>query len=388
MPETLCRHFNGYKPCGKNTECSRAACAHYSARGPNILLIHLEALGAVVRSTSLLKAIRRAYPGAQITWITKTPQLLENLEVERVLGLNAEDLLKLSALSFDTALVVDKSMAAAGLLRHTRVNKVRGFVIDAFSGAVIPANREAEELWQLGLSDHLKFNVNQKSEQRLTHEALNLGSYRRDEYEIRLSASERALSAQRRKLWSPMGAPIVGINTGCSETLPNKRLSLEGHRRLIEAVRSHPRLGLLPIVLLGGPEDSERNGSIGEGFGGAVITSPTTRGLRDGLASVAACDLVFTGDSLGMHMAIGLKRWVVAWFGPSCASEIDLYDRGQKILTSVSCSPCWKRVCQQSVMCYDQVDFQAATAALAQGLDWLTSSTKPHFPETFSSPSL
>ena len=45
-----------------------------------------------------------------------------------------------------------------------------------------------------------------------------------------------------------------------------------------------------------------------------------------------ACDIVVSGDSLGMHMAIGLKKWVVAWFGPTCHQEIDLYDRGAKFL--------------------------------------------------------
>src|SRR6185437_6089748 len=96
---------------------------------------------------------------------------------------------------------------------------------------------------------------------------------------------------------------------------------------------------------------------------------------------------VFSGDSLGMHMAIGLKKWVVAWFGPTCPQEIELYGRGRKILTQAPCSPCWKRVCQQEKMCYDQVDFEQTVNALLEGWKWLTSSSKPHTPEISFSPS-
>jgi heptosyltransferase-2 len=356
--------------------------------GERILVVHLEALGAVLRSTSLLAAIHRKYPGAHVTWVTKAPaqHLLQGLpQIDRILTLSADDLLKLRALEFDVALMIDKSLPACGVLAHTKARKVYGFVADR-AGAIVPANFAAEELWELGLSDHKKFFVNQKSEQHLVHEALALGPYTRDEYQIALTLSERELARSRRGQWQAGRRPIIGINTGCSPALPHKKLSVDGHRRLIQEIRSHEGLKDCRIVLLGGPEDTERNALIGNGL--AVIQSPTEKGLRDGLASVEACDLVFTGDSLGMHMAIGLHKWVVAWFGPSCAQEIELYGRGEKILTKAPCSPCWKRVCEKPVMCYDQIDFSQAVVATAKGLNWLTSSSKPHSLATSFSPSL
>jgi heptosyltransferase-2 len=167
--------------------------------------------------------------------------------------------------------------------------------------------------------------------------------------------------------------------------LPAKKLSVDGHRQLIRFLLRDARFEGCPIVLLGGPEDTERNAEIAKDL--PVIQSPTTRGLRDGLISVEACDLVFTGDSLGMHMAIGLRKWVVAWFGPTCAQEIDLYGRGQKIRTFASCSPCWKKACGMERMCYDQVHFAQGLQALAEGLEWHISSSKPRFPEISFSPS-
>lgn len=388
MAETSCRYFNGYKPCGKSTDCERTRCASFTTVHERILIVHLEALGAVLRSTSLLPAIRRKYPRAHITWITKAPahHLLKGVNgIDRVLTTSPEDVLALSALDFDLAFVIDKSLTAAGLLRQTRVEEIRGFRTGGAAGAVVPANPEALILWSLGLSDQKKFFENTKSEQQLVHEALALGDYTRDEYNIELSADERGLAWRRRKTWSPEGAPVIGINTGCSATLPAKRLSVEGHRQLITRILRTPEFYGSPVVLLGGPEDTERNHEIARGL--PVVVSPSNKGLRDGLASVAACDLVVTGDSLGMHMAIGLRKWVVAWFGPTCSQEIDLYGRGVKILTQAPCSPCWKRVCQQPVMCYDQIDFDQVMGALAQGLTWLTSFSKPHSPGISFSPS-
>jgi heptosyltransferase-2 len=386
MAEIGCRHFNGYKPCGKNTNCDRSRCASYSSVQERILIVHLEAFGAVLRSTSLLAAIKRKYPRSHVTWATKSPaaHLLANNElIDRVV---TDPYLALSALRFDLAFVIDKSLEASGVLARTHANEVRGFRADPLSGAILPANPEAKELWNLGLNDHLKFKVNQKTEQRLVHEALALGPYLRDEYDYRLTPAEKDLAQERREQWSPLNSPVIGLNTGCAPTLKAKKLTVEGHRELIGLIRQDPTLKDLPIVLLGGPEDAERNREIGQGLD--VHLSPFDKGMRDGMASVHACDLIFSGDSLGLHMAIAQRKWTVAWFGPSCAQEIDLYERGRKVLTKAPCSPCWKRVCGQKVMCYDQVDFIEVLNGLKEGLSWLTSSSKPLFRETSFSPSL
>ena len=260
MAEIECRHFNGYKPCGMSTECN-VSCPSRSLAGERILIVHLEALGAVLRSTSLLAAVKRKYPRAHVTWITKAPAhaLLQNLvDVDRVLTTSSEDLLKLAALEFDVALVIDKSLVAAGILQQSRAKSIFGFKAHALTGAIIPATRDAQELWQIGLSDHKKFFENSKTEQQLVHESLALGAYQRDPYAVALSPTEQELATVRRELWGRGQRPIIGINTGCSPTLPHKKLTVDGHRRLIDRILRSSLRGC-PIVLLGGPEDTERN---------------------------------------------------------------------------------------------------------------------------------
>ena len=354
-----------------------------------ILMIHLEALGAVLRSTALLPAIRRKFPGCHITWVTKKPAeqlLLNNPFIDRLMTTSPEDLLQLSAIEFDVALVIDKGLASAGVLKQTHAELIFGFSVDPHSGAVLPATPAAQELWEIGLSNTKKFFENTKPETQLNHEALDLGKWLRDEYVVNLSAQERKSAELRRAEWLgtsvyPVTNPavLVGINTGCSTVLPYKKLSIEMHRELIARIHEIPGCR---VVLLGGKEDSERNEKIAAGFStgsantSVVIQSPTQLGLRDGLASTAACDLIVTGDSLGMHMAIGLRKWTVAWFGPTCEQEIDLYGRGVKIVTQASCSPCWKRSCPKEKssagpgepMCYDLVSVDALINGIRLGL--------------------
>lgn len=328
-------------------------------------MVHLEALGAVLRSTALLPAIRRKFPNAHLTWVTQKPAqqlLMNNPYIDRVLTTTPDDLLQLSALEFDIGLVVDKGLKAAGVLKQTTVDYVYGFTVDAHHGAVVPATEAARELWEIGLSDTKKFFENKKPETQLAHEALELGPWKRDEYVVQLTEAEKRESRRRRSEWSNQGrAFVVGLNTGCSGTILAKRLTVEFQREVIS------RLALLPnvrVVLLGGPEDTLRNQRIGHKL--SVIQSPTDQGLRDGLISVDACDAILSGDSLGLHMGIALQKWVVGWFGPTCAHEIDLYGRGRHIQTLASCSPCWKRSCDKPTMCYDMVSIDALLAALLE----------------------
>lgn len=364
MYQTNCRFFSGYKPCGFSEDCNEN-CLKKDIIVSRILIIHLGAMGAVLRSTALLPAIHKKHPRAHVTWVTASPmnQLLKSDPlIDRVLTLNSSDMLTLSALEFDFAYVIDKSLEASGVLRHTKADIVNGFISDIKTGTILPANPEALELWELGLSNQKKFYENKKTENKLMHEALNLGQYKRDSYRLIFSDNEATEIQRRSKLWrlNP-NQFIIGFNTGCGPLMPAKKWSIDFHRALIKELLIR---GYKNIVLLGGPDDDARNKAIAKNL--PVILSSTQDGVRDGAISVAACDIVVTGDSFGMHLAIAAKKQVVAWFGPSCSHEIDLYDRGIMLNAKVNCSPCWKRSCNKENMCYDSVSELDVVNAIAK----------------------
>ena len=355
---TDCRHFTGYKPCAFRRPCT--GCPHHDPVQTEILLINLDAMGDVLRTTAVLHPIRRAWPGARITWLTRAravPLITHHPLVDRVLPLEPEAVLELEARRFDVLLNVDKSRVAGALARRIPAAERRGFAIDA-RGAIVPLTPDADYLYATGLDDDLKFRQNQKTEPELLCEAFGL-SYRRDPYTLHLPDAARAATA---------GLPprAVGFNTGCSPLYPYKKLPLAVQAAAIRRLSAH--LGE-PVLLLGGPEDAERNAALHAELGALVEPTPVSAGLLVGAAHVDRCAVVVSGDSLGMHMAIALQKHVVAWFGVTCPQEIELYGRGVKLRADVGCAPCWRTGCDNTPRCYDRVEPAWIEEAVLRCLD-------------------
>ena len=72
-----------------------------------------------------------------------------------------------------------------------------------------------------------------------------------------------------------------------------------------------------------------------------------------------------TGDTLAMHIAIGLRVPVLGIFGPTCYQEIELYGRGALIVSDFPCSPCYLSVCPQEVTCMEATPAGAVFDAIA-----------------------
>jgi ADP-heptose:LPS heptosyltransferase len=351
-----CKHFTGYKPCFPGTRCAADGCADFSPIGKRLLLVNLDAMGNVIATTSILPALKRKYPVSTITWLTEkntAPLLQHNPLVDRVMVWNPENLMILGEMKFDVAMNVDKSRRSGAFMMGVKAAKKMGFGMNE-QGQIVPLNSEARENYRLGLDDRLKFRVNTKTVPQLECEEFGL-KFQRDEYILTLSEEEQEYCrAYARQHGLDRGDLIVGFNTGCSELYPNKKMTIEQHVEIIRRLEQVPRV---KMVLLGGPEDTERNAEIVRQVGNAVVSTPTTDGVRRGLCSINLADVVISGDSFGMHASIGLKKHVIVWFGVSCAPEIDLFDRGIKLVpTDLECSPCWKKTCPYGLECIKAID--------------------------------
>lgn len=80
--------------------------------------------------------------------------------------------------------------------------------------------------------------------------------------------------------------------------------------------------------------------------------------LYDYMDWINSCAIIITNDSLGLHLAIALKKKIIALFGPTDPSEVYLYGRGKIITpkTEYNCLPCYKPTCRQDVFCMDFID--------------------------------
>jgi heptosyltransferase-2 len=92
-----------------------------------------------------------------------------------------------------------------------------------------------------------------------------------------------------------------------------------------------------------------------------------TLGQFAGLVNL--CDLVVTGDTTALHLAVGLRKKVVALFGPTCAQEIELYGRGEKIVSLLTCAPCYRRSCSRSPNCMEAISVEEVLRTINRLLD-------------------
>ncbi len=313
--------------------------------GTRILLVNLDALGTVLATTAQLPAIKRSYPNSHITWITRKnalPLLANNPFIDHLVEWNDENRMVLLQQKFELVLNADKSRPAAAFMNLVNAEIKCGFGLNQ-NGAIVPLNAGAEYSFRLGVDDHFKFRINKRTGNDILAEAWEI-DYRRDEYVLQLTAAELADCESWRKELGLDEAPLViGVNTGCSELFALKKLELDTQAEAIRQIATE--MPEAKIILLGGREDTERNQRLLEMTDGVAIPTPTTLGLRAGIILENLADIIVSGDSLGLHIAIALKKYVVAWFGLSCAAEVDLYERGIKIIRDLPCAPCWKKAC-------------------------------------------
>ncbi len=358
-----CKRFSGYKPCFPDHDCWENGCKDNISIGVKILIINLDAMGDVLMTTAQLPALKRKFPDSTIYWVTdkiSVSLLYNNHLVDHVYPLDAESILILNQMIFDYVMNVDKSQRSCALLNSVNAKTKLGFGLNE-NGKIIPVNEGAYYNYKLGMDDHFKFTVNQRTGQDYLAETFELG-YKRDEYIFNFTDDElQFIKNYKKEVGISEDDFVVGFNTGCSNLYPNKKMTIDQHIYLIEKLleKHKPALpaGRYKIALLGGPEDTERNEKIYNEFWGKIINTPTTHGLRKGACYESIANAVITGDSFGMHLAIALKKYVIAWFGVSCWTEIDLYDRGVKLFQSdLFCSPCWKKVCPYNLECISLID--------------------------------
>lgn len=357
MPKEIpaCKRFSGYKPCFPDHNCWEDGCKDNIPVGKKILIINLDAMGDVLMTTAQLPSIKRKYPDSTIYWITlknAAPLLLNNPLIDHVYNFDASSLLILQQMKFDYVMNVDKSQQSCALLNSTNAQRKLGFGLNE-NGKIIPVNEGANYNYKLGMDDHFKFKINQRTGQDYLAETFEL-DYKRDEYILELTQDEKDfIEKYKKKVGIRKKDKVIGFNTGCSELYPNKKMTVEQHIYLIRKLLRKK----YKIILLGGPEDTTRNKEIYSHFNGKIINSPTTEGLRRGICYESIPDIIVTGDSLGMHIAIGLKKYVIVWFGVSCWTEIDLYERGVKLFQEdLFCSPCWKKQCPYNLECIKMID--------------------------------
>ena len=360
-----CKRYSGYKPCIEYKNCLEDGCQLDDAEnriGKKILIVSLDALGNVLLNTSVLKSLKEKYPESTIYWITQENAknvLYNNPYIDQTFGWNDESRMILRNIEFDILMNSDKSVYACAYANEINAKQKLGFLLNK-DGKIIPANESAMYNYRMGIDDKLKFRENKKNGSQIIHETFEL-KYNRDEYVYCFTNNEKKFIEDfKRQVKYNKNKIYVGFNTGCSKLFPNKKMTIKQHVTLIKELHE---VKDVRVVLLGGKEDTERNLEIYESFDKKtqkeILYTPTNLGIKNGACFIDICDIVITGDSFGMHLAIALKKYVIAWFGLSCWTEIDLFERGEKLIPEgLECAPCWKKKCPHNLECIEMIDLK------------------------------
>ncbi|MFZ4590444.1 MAG: glycosyltransferase family 9 protein [Ignavibacteria bacterium] len=357
-----CKKFSGYKPCKPYYNCLESGCAmdEEGKMGTKILIVSLDALGNVLDNTPILPALKRKFPVSTIHWMTmpNAEKILFNNEyIDKLFLWSDESRMIARNIEYDIVMNADKSDYACAFTNEVKAKKKLGFVFNG-DGKIVPANETAMESYILGIDDQKKFRENTKTGVEIIHDVFEL-KYERDRYVFSLTDEEQAhVDSYKKSFKYDSNNVYVGFNTGCSELFPNKKMTVEQHIKLIEELIKNEKN---VIMLLGGREDTERNNTIFNSFSNdqkhRIINTPTTEGIRRGACYMSIPDIVVSGDSFGMHLAIALQKYIISWYGLSCHQEIELYDYGVKLYPKdLECSPCWKRKCPNNLECIDMID--------------------------------
>lgn len=90
--------------------------------------------------------------------------------------------------------------------------------------------------------------------------------------------------------------------------------------------------------------------------------------LNDYISWIQSCSTIVTHDSLGLHLAIALKKNIVLLVGPTSEAEIYLGKKAivlsEKHNSLFECMPCYKEKCDQVVHCMSKIEVKDVLRAI------------------------
>jgi len=364
-----CQYFLGDRPCMWHKQNGfLCECKYYKPKSGNILIIKLDAIGDVLRTTCLLPVIANKWPGMGITWITRpesVPLLENNPFITEIVPYDTDALVHLSSRTFDRVINLDAGKISSGMATIAEAKEKIGYVLHK-DGYVKGTNEAAEEWLRMGVFDDLK-KANQRSYQGIMCSILGL-SNKGMKYVLELTEAEKAEGGRHLlRIGLNSDKPIIGIHTGGGGRWRLKQWDEKNFLALISEL-GHELGGIAQILLFGGPLERELNRWIMAKSNGLVFDAGCKNEIRHFASLVNCCSIVLSGDSLAMHIALAMKRRTVVLFGPTSNTEIELFGLGEKVIPDLDCLSCYKKECDFVPNCMDSISVEMVKQALIRQL--------------------
>lgn len=369
-----CKYFEGDRPCFANKQygvfCS--SCTYYvkgayalenftkipkgnkiksSDELKSLLIIKLDAVGDVLRTTSILPSIKTLLPNSKISWVTKSnsfPVLEDNPYINSVFAFE-ENLDKVFSKQFDIAINLDSGKAGCEVMKKVSANEKYGFTL--MNEKPYPLNTFANEWYLMGIDDNFK-KRNEKTYHKIIHEICGM-NYENSRPVLEITKEKRTEAGYLREK-SGLGnfSEFILINLGGGNRWQYKKWTKEGYAGLIDNLSSKKPDSAIGIIA--GKEDEEFYSEVLSAVNknDNVIPFGCDNSLREFICTIYLADKLFTSDSLALHIAASLDKYTVAVTGPTSYSELDVFGRGKIVHSSkVDCLVCYLNKCDKTINC-------------------------------------
>ncbi len=334
----------------------------------HVALIKTGALGDVVRTTALVPGLLRLDPETQLTWIT-APSALDLVRhhphVSRAVSIDDPPNAPWRLDSYDWIISLDDGAEESRLASTLAASAAR------LSGAYeTPDGRllytqDVEPWFGMGIlrpaeqgglvtANALKAQ-NTKTVATLLYECLALPAPVGHTLIAVPEAESQAASDWLASAGLLDRRPLIGLNTGAGGRWRFKSWGEDQSAELARQLLDNSDAAA--VLVLGGPAEQDRNARIiAKANHPAVIPAPTDLSLLAFTALLGRLDLLVTSDSLALHLAVSQNVPVVSFFGPTSAPEIELYNRGEKVVTPLDCRCCYLKNCDVRPHCMQTID--------------------------------
>ena len=280
-------------------------------------------LGDVVRCTVILESLKEKYEDSNITWLVAPeafPLLADNPYIDRILVWDEFVPFVLMREQFDMVVNLEKIHGICALADMIQAWEKVGFRFDSRSGEYSAYERS------VGATKYIQSKASgEKSHdiwQRVLVEMVGC-EWKGQEYSLGYKPK-------------PKQFYDVGFNYYVGSKWPTKAMVKERWEELAK------KLELQNI---------------------SYSWQQGMSNLYEYMDWIAGCKVLVTNDSLGVHLALAMKKSVVVLFGSTSGEEIYYYGRGASIypkfgnmLNEYQCVPCYNPTCKKEKHCMDFID--------------------------------
>jgi len=326
-------------------------------KNTNILIIKYGSLGDVLRTTSFLKGLRSKYKRSDIYWLTSPEAekiIINNHLIKHVLVYSDKIAGYLLSKNFDLVISLDDDI---GLCKLASILKTKRLIGSFWNKKdFVSYTDELKDYFDMGLisrygrskADKLK-KLNKKTYQDIISEGLKI---KKSAPILQINKRSLIFADRFSKIHDLGKKIIIGLNTGAGKRWERKKLSEAKTAFLSDLLVKELNAD---VIIFGGRDEIKRNKEIKKLAKMPIIDAGNDNSLMDFAALVNLCDILVTSDSLALHIGVALKKYVIAFFGPTSHYEIDLFGKGEKIITRLKCLCCYKNKCAKNPNCMDYV---------------------------------